>query len=359
MSTGGTMQHHISSEGTDGTTSVVDQPQMDLEEALSTDVTPENYDEILKALCQASVDRHFDAFADVPWDSPDFQVRADDPRWVLPVGVDPLGGHPWYQSQSLERQIEIGMWRQANILKVGLQFENVLIRAIMQYVFALPNGSIEYRYLTHEATEECHHTQMFQEVVNRIGADVDGMPWILRKLAPVLPMLVTKYPVVFFLGVLAGEEPIDHTQKSIFRAGAELPPVLSRVMEIHIAEEARHISFAHEAVRLRAPHLSHTARSVTGALLPLIMRFLGDAILVPPKAFRDRFDIPDEVIKELYWEAPESRARLRDLFADVRMLAEDTGLMTPTARRLWRWCKIDGRPSRYRSEPPVSFRRAA
>ncbi|WP_183094946.1 AurF N-oxygenase family protein [Nocardioides stalactiti] len=332
---------------------------MTLDEALNTKVTRENYDDVLRTLSQASVDRHFDAFADIPWDAEDFQVRHDDPRWVLPAAVDPLGGHQWYISQPLDRQIEIGLWRQANILKVGLQFENVLIRAIMQYVFALPNGSIEYRYLMHEATEECHHTQMFQEVVNRIGAEVDGMPWVLRKLAPVLPMLVTKYPVVFFLGVLAGEEPIDHTQKSIFRAGAELPPVLARVMEIHIAEEARHIAFAHEAVRLRAPHLSRRARHITAALLPLLMRLLGDAILVPPKDFRERFDIPKEVIKELYWDAPESQARLRDLFADVRMLAEDTGLMTPLSRRLWRWCKIDGRPSRFRSEPSVVFRKAA
>jgi hypothetical protein len=332
---------------------------MSLEQALSTEVTPENYERILRVLSQASVERHFDAFADIPWDAPDFQVSKTDPRWVLPADVDPLGGHAWYQSQSLERQIEIGMWRQANILKVGLQFENVLIRAIMQYVFALPNGSIEYRYLTHEATEECHHTQMFQEVVNRIGADVDGMPLILRKLAPVLPMLVTRFPVVFFLGVLAGEEPIDHTQKAIFRGKAQLPPVLARVMEIHIAEEARHISFAHEAVRLRAPHLSPMGRQLTAALLPLIMRFLGDAILVPPKAFRERFDIPAEVINELYWESPESRARLRDLFADVRMLAEETGLMTRAAKVLWRLCKIDGRASRYRSEPSVKFDEAA
>ena len=315
----------------------------------------DEYAGVLQSLSQASVDRHFDAFVDIPWDEEDFQVRADDPRWVLPANVDPLGAHPWYQAQSLERQIAIGQWRQANVLKVGLQFENVLIRGIMQYVFALPNGSPEYRYLTHEATEECHHTQMFQELVNRIGADVPGMPWILRRSAGVLPMLVSSIPVVFFIGILGGEEPIDHTQKNILRASKDLPPVLARVMEIHIAEEARHISFAHEAVKLRGPHLGPIARFSTALFFPLIMRGLCDAIMVPPKQFRERFDIPDEVMKELYWEAPESRQRLQDLFGDVRMLAEQSGLMTRTSRRLWKLCKIDGRPSRYRSEPPVAF----
>src|SRR5689334_12899063 len=161
---------------------------------IPVDVTPEQYADILEGLSQASVDRHFDAFIDVPWSDPDFEVHHDDPRWVLPADVDPLGAHPWYQSQSLARQIEIGQWRQANILKVGLQFENILIRGIMQYVFTLPNGSPEYRYLTHEATEECHHTQMFQQTVNRIGVDVAGMPWLMRKVAGILPWAGSAVP---------------------------------------------------------------------------------------------------------------------------------------------------------------------
>ena len=42
---------------------------------------------------------------------------------------------------------------------------------------------------------------------------------------------------------------------------------------------------------------------------------------------------------------------LRDMFGDVRMLCHDTGLINPIAKLVWRICKIDGRPSRYRSEP--------
>ncbi len=42
---------------------------------------------------------------------------------------------------------------------------------------------------------------------------------------------------------------------------------------------------------------------------------------------------------------------LRDMFADVRMLCHDTGLMNPFAKLMWRICKINGKPSRYRSEP--------
>lgn len=319
----------------------------------------EDYEETLRRLSEASVHRHFDAFADIDWNSPDFAVRDDDPRWVLPSTVDPIGAHPWYQAQPLERQIAIGQWRQANVLKVGLQFENALIRAIMQYVFTLPNGSPEYRYLTHEATEECHHTQMFQEAVNRIGVDVPGMPWVLRKATAFIPMIVNAAPTAFFIGILGGEEPIDHTQKNILRAGEQLPPMLSRVMEIHIAEEARHISFAHEAVKVRGPKMGPVARFFTALFFPLVMRMLCDAIMVPPRRFRKEFGIPRKVMKDIFWRLPESRERLANLFADVRMLAEQSNLMTPTSRLVWRLCKIDGPASRYRSEPAAHFARAA
>ena len=78
---------------------------------------------------------------------------------------------------------------------------------------------------------------------------------------------------------------------------------------------------------------------------------LGQAIVVPPRSFFKEFDIPWSVRKELYFDAPDSRQALRDMYADVRMLSHDVGLMNPIALLMWRICKIDGRPSRYRSEP--------
>ena len=174
--------------------------------------------------------------------------------------TDPIGRHPWYQSQPVERQIEIGMWRQANVAKVGLHFESILIRGLMNYAFWVPNGSPEYRYCLHESVEECNHTMMFQEMVNRIGADVPGMPRLLKWMSPFIPLAAGPLPIPFFFGVLAGEEPIDHTQKNVLREGKALHPIMERVMAIHVAEEARHISFAHEYLRKRVPHLPRRKR---------------------------------------------------------------------------------------------------
>jgi hypothetical protein len=251
-------------------------------------------------------------------------------------------------------QIAIGQWRHAYVAKVGLQFESILIRGLMNYSFWVPNGSPEYRYCTHEAIEEGNHTLMFQEMVNRIGVDVPGMPRLLRWLSPLIPLVAGPLPIPFFFGVLAGEEPIDHTQKAVLREvgdGKELHPIMEKVMAIHVAEEARHISFAHEYLRKRLPHLNRRQRLLLSVNVPLIMRILCQAILVPPRSFFREYGIPREVRKELFFRSPQSRKWLQDMFGDVRMLCADTGLMNPLATLIWRLCKIDGAPSRFRSEP--------
>jgi hypothetical protein len=308
------------------------------------------YVAMLTTLSEGSVRRNFNPYTDIDWDSPEFAVVDNDPRWILPAS-DPLGRHPWYQAQPRERQIQIGMWRQSNVAKVGLHFENILIRGLMQYSFWVPNGSPEYRYCLHEAVEECNHTMMFQEMVNHIGADVPGMPRLLRWAAQVIPLVAGPLPIAFFVGVLAGEEPIDHTQKNVLREGKALHPIMERVMAIHVAEEARHISFAHEYLRKRIPHMKPRKRFWLSLYVPVVMRLLCQAIVVPPRSFWNEFDIPRSVKRELFFRAPDSRRMLRDMFGDVRMLAHDTGLMNPVAKIVWRICKIDGRPSRYRSEP--------
>ncbi|WP_087623142.1 diiron oxygenase [Aeromicrobium sp. PE09-221] len=329
----------------------IDWDAPEIPEGLST----AEYDEVLHRLSVASVERHFDAFADIDWDHPDFEVRHDDPRWRLPE-ADPLGGSDWYRAQPLDRQIAMGLWRQSNIFKVGWQFESILIRGILQYNFSLPNRSTEYRYLMHEATEECHHIQMFQEAVNRVGIDVSGMPRWIRAVSPFLPLVAHRMPVIFFVGVLAGEEPIDHLQKAVLRSRREIHPVMGRIMEIHVAEEARHISFAHEFVKRHAPRLNPVSRFLVSLMFPVIMRILGDAILLPPKEFQRRFDVPEGLIDELYWKSDASERFLGDTFADVRMLAEESGLMNPVSRRVWKRLRMLGRrPSRFRSEPPTAF----
>lgn len=314
------------------------------------DVTDDaEYTAILAGLSESSVRRRFDPFIDIDWDAPEHAITADDPRWVLTD--DPLGRTEWYRSQPLEKQIAIGMWRQANIAKVTLQFESMLIRGLVQYASRVPNGSPEHRYCIHESVEECNHVLMFQELVNRIGYNVPGMQWWMRLLSPLMPLYAGPFPNVFFFGVLAGEVPVDVLQTNALRMAETGHPVVKKVMAIHVAEEARHISFADAYLRKRVPHVWRINRLWMSLYVPFVMRLLAKPMVTPPKSFFREFDIPRSVRKQLAAGSPESRQALRDTFADIRMLCDDIGLMTAAGRSMWRFCKIDGVPARYRGEP--------
>src|SRR4029079_9476073 len=89
------------------------------------------YTDMLTTLSEGSVRRNFNPYTDIDWDSPEVTVVDNDERWILPA-TDPLGRHPWYQAQPVARQIEIGMWRQANVAKVGLHFEATTISGTME-----------------------------------------------------------------------------------------------------------------------------------------------------------------------------------------------------------------------------------
>ena len=314
-------------------------------------VADEAYSERLATLSEGSVRRSFNPFTDIDWDSPEFAVVPNDARWILPQ-TDPIAKTDWYQSLPEEKKIEVGMWRQANVAKVGLQFETFLIRGMVLYSVSLPNGSPEYRYCVHEIAEECNHNQMFQEMVNRIGAEVGGIGKLKRAVIGLgAELLAEFFPSAFFTAVLAGEEPIDFIQKSILREGKAIHPIMEGVMAIHVAEEARHISFAHEFLKLRTPRVGRLQRFALSIAYPLIMRFVEELIVVPPKSFWKRFGIPKAVKKEIFWGSAEARDFRRRLLADSRALAHEMGIMNPIAKLLWKAMAIDGRPSRFRSEP--------
>lgn len=320
----------------------------------STGITPrstEDYHEVLANLSDGSVRRHFDPYLDIAWDAPEMAIDPGDPRWILSPEDDTLGATEWYRNLPQDKQIELGRWRVVNAIKVGAAFESILIRGMMQYIMKLPNNKPEFRYSLHEMTEECNHIQMFQELVNRSGTDVPGMRPLFKRLSPWIGIAGGYAHVILFIGILGGEEPIDHYQKALLRRGNNLPPAVLRTMEIHIAEEARHISFAGEFLQRRFARMSPRGRRICAYAFPIVMRWLATEIMRPHPKIVERFAIPDEVMREAFWDSPQARKVLAGYFGDMRALADSAGLYTPGSRRVWRALRVDGPISRYRSEP--------
>jgi hypothetical protein len=292
----------------------------------------QTYRALIHRLSRQSVDKHFDAYADIDWDAPEMQIDPTDPRWRL-GDRDPIGRSEWYRGLPPDEQARVGLHRVVTAMKIGVQFESVLKRGLLEFASTLPNGAPEFRYVYHEVIEESQHSLMFQEFVNRSGYDPPGLPWWMRVGSRRVVLLGRRFPPLFFLFVLGGEDPIDFTQRDWLRRG-DCHPLLERIMRIHVTEEARHLSFARHYLRHQVPRLGRLRRTVLRVAAPLLLGEMARQMLHPSTEMRRVHGVARRALRRDAGRA-EMRRYVRDSLAKVRRLCVDVGLVTPLTRRLW------------------------
>jgi P-aminobenzoate N-oxygenase AurF len=303
-------------------------------QALDEEQADDRFTELLGRLSRQSVVKHFDAYADVDWDHPDNAIDPRDPRWELDSG-NGLAGTDWYRALPAETRARIGLHGITSNMKAGLQFENVLKRGLLEYAFRLPDGSPEFRYVYHEVIEEAQHSLMFQEFVNRTGLETPGLPWELRVGSRNVVGLARRFPALFFVFVLGGEDPIDHVQRAVLRSDRDIHPLLERIMRIHVTEEARHLSFARGYLRTNVPKLPAWRRRAMAMQAPLILATEASVMLRPPRHLVRTYGVPDAALREAYGPGSQNRQDAKDSLRKVRNLLVELGLVPPVAKRLW------------------------
>jgi hypothetical protein len=274
-----------------------------------------------------------DPYRDIAWDDDWNRIDPADPRWELSPDVDALAGESWYRRQPPERRAEIGLFRVAGLLTVAIDFEAVLQRGLLRFASRLPHGAPEFRYAYHEISEEARHSLMFREFVLRTGLD----PAIDRSTDPAEASLVDAVdtvPGMFFFSALAGECLFDHLQRRLLARGDALPPVLQQINAIHIAEEARHVSFAHAHLRATVPGYRPRERRRLQYQLPQLVRRTVDQVLLPGDDLRVRYDIPAAVFRRCRDGSFTATTR-RTGAARVVRLASELGLVPDRLRPLW------------------------
>jgi hypothetical protein len=295
----------------------------------------DRFTELVERLSHQSVVKHFDAYADVAWDDPAYRIDTSDPRWELESDSG-LGATEWYRIQPPDVRARIGLHSIAANMKAGLQFESVLKRGLLEYAFLLPDHSPEFRYAYHEVIEEAQHSLMFQEFVNRTGLDVPGLTWDIKFGARRVIGIARRFPALFFVFVLGGEDPIDHVQRTTLRSGRELHPLVERIMRIHVTEEARHLSFARQYLRTNVPMLSRRQRHAIAIQAPFILAQMAAVMMRPPRSLVREYRIPKDVLAQAYGPGSPSRAETRASLRKLRDLLTELGLVTPPAKLLWK-----------------------
>jgi hypothetical protein len=314
------------------TTTHLDTADLDTLDAEQADT---RFVDLVRRLSEQSVVKHFDAYADIDWDAPEMAISPSDPRFELPPD-SPLGATDWYRSLPPETRAEIGLSGIVANMKAGLQFESILKRGLLEYAFRLPDHSPEFRYAYHEVIEEAQHALMFQEFVNRSGLDAPGLTWDIQFGARRVITLARRFPALFFVFVLGGEDPIDHVQRTVLRSGRELHPLTERIMRIHVTEEARHLSFARQYLRHATPSLPRRRRVHISVMAPIILQQMAGVMMRPPGALVRRYDIPKAVVREAYRPDGPAGDAVRESLRKVRTLLVDLGLVGPLGKRLWK-----------------------
>ena len=295
---------------------------------------PDPYEALLRRLSHQSVVKHFDAYADIDWDGPELALESEDPRWELDAD-DSLGSTDWYRALPQATRARLGLDLVVSKMKTGLEFESVLKRGLLEFASTLPNGSPEFRYAYHEVIEEAQHSLMFQEFVNRSGFDAKGLNGIERIGARFIVSLGRRFPPLFFLFVLGGEDPIDHVQRRELRSARQVHPLLERIMRIHVTEEARHLSFARHYLKREVPKLSTLHRVALGVGAPLVLATMAQMMLRPSRQIVERYAIPKAVIAEAYTNSDAHHADALESMRKLRRLWHELDLDGPVYRRLW------------------------
>ena len=272
----------------------------------------------------------YDAYEDVDWTVP---VDPEDERLGL-FSFDPLAATDWYRRLPEARQAEVGLARAASNLRTGWEFECLLQQGLLRHAYEMDNTNASFRYLHTEVMEESQHTLMFHEFIRRHAPHVKGITGWERTVAdPLVYAVARSTPALFYFLVLGGELPIDHIQRLALKD--RIHPLLERLMEIHVEEEARHVAFANDEVRRLVPSMSlpeRTALSLaTAPLLGIMVRMM----VRPSKWFVDHYDIPRRDLARAY-RSDESRQLHLDAARRIVKLADGVGMLTPVTRPAWR-----------------------
>jgi hypothetical protein len=310
------------------------------EEQVAKAVHSDAYFDLIRRLSHQSVVKHFDAYADIDWDNPEYRIDHDDSRWELEPD-DVLGATEWYRSQPAGIRSRIGLRMLANFMKIGVVFEYVLKRGLLDFASRLPTGSPEFRYCYHETIEEAQHSLMFQEFINRTGFNLPGLNGLERRCADFVVRYARKFPELFFLFVLAGEDPIDYVQRRSLRKNRDdIHPLFRRIMQIHVTEEARHMSFARHTLRNRVPELSSSRRWRLGLCVPIILGVMGRMMMEASPQIAREYNIPREVVDGAYRKSPIHSARIHEASTKLFGLCDELGLINRWSIRLWRMMRI-------------------
>ncbi|WP_067821759.1 AurF N-oxygenase family protein [Nocardia inohanensis] len=278
-------------------------------------------------LLQGSVKKSYDPVVDLDWAAP-----LDPEKLFLPAEVISLYGTELWDALSPEQRRELSRQELANVLSVGIWFENLLNRLLLRELMASDPTSRHAHYTLTEMGDECRHMMMFGKLIDRIEARPYWPNRYERLVISSLQLFLRGSMV--WVGALVGEEIFDAIQRRTLD-DPQLQPIVARAMRIHVTEEARHIGFARDALARRVPVMSRSELAYTrlcvAVAAPLFVHLMTNWHMYSRAGLED-----GRAARRIARSNPQAKRTLGAGAANLGAFLEKQGLIGPIGKRIWR-----------------------
>ena len=208
---------------------------------------------IAQRLLRASAQKSFDPEVDVDWDQP-----LVDGMFYMPEHRVSLYGTPLWERMSHAQRVDLSRHEIASTASVGIWFELILLQLLARHIYDLPATSDHVRYALVEVGDECRHSVMFSRMIEKLGCPAYGPGRVAHTLGRLLKT-IAKGPEVF-AAILIAEEILDTFQRELM-IDESVQPLVRRISQIHVIEEARHVRYAHDELVRQMSAASPAARA--------------------------------------------------------------------------------------------------
>jgi hypothetical protein len=220
---------------------------------MTTLVQPAPREAIAERLLRASAQKSFDPEVDVDWEEP----LLDD-RFFMPEHRVSLYGTSLWERMSHQQRIDLSRHEIASTASVGIWFELILLQLLARHIYDLSPTSDHVRYALVEIGDECRHSAMFSRFIEKLGCPAYGPGQLAHRLGRVLKTTGSGPEV--FAAILIAEEILDTLQRELM-GDESVQPLVRRISQIHVIEEARHVRYAHDELRRQMATASAPAKS--------------------------------------------------------------------------------------------------
>jgi P-aminobenzoate N-oxygenase AurF len=219
-------------------------------------------------LTAASERMTLDPFTEVDWNTP-----IDDSAYHLPPEWLPLYGTARWEAMTPEARITYSRHECAALCGAGIWFENRLMQLVLRHLAEMPVDCPAHRYLLVEVADECRHSTMFGEYIRRAGTPAYGPLADLGALDAL--GAVPGHRALGYVLILAVEELLDAINRATMKDN-RIHPVSRQIAKLHVAEEARHVSFAKTYLLEVWPTLDEEERTAVRSLAPNAVAIVAD-----------------------------------------------------------------------------------